>query len=103
MTTPAHAAIEHHAYHLWQQEGRQDGQALDHWLRAEAALASVETLPHDRPAKPGGHPPSVMAAEVAARRQRSDARAPERPRRGTTDRAEPAESGKPIWPTPASS
>ncbi len=103
MTSPSHEAIEQHAYHLWQQEGCQDGQALDHWLRAEQALASADPLPRNGPAKPGGHPPGLMAAEDSARRQRADARAPEMPRRGTTDRAAPAETGKPVWPQHASS
>ena len=31
------------AYHIWESEGRPDGKALDHWLRAEAA-----TLSHER-------------------------------------------------------
>ena len=103
MSTPSHDAIEHHAYHLWQQEGHQDGQALDHWLRAEQALASTEAQTHDGAAKAGGHPPSLIAAEDSARRQLEAARAPEMPRRGTTGRAAPAESGKPIWPQHASS
>lgn len=27
------------AYRMWEQEGRPQGQALDHWLRAEAVRA----------------------------------------------------------------
>ena len=28
------------AYCIWEQEGRQSGQALDHWLQAELQLAA---------------------------------------------------------------
>lgn len=103
MSTPSHAAIEQRAYHLWQQEGRPDGQALDHWLRAEHALAPTDPPIHDGSGKTGGHPPGMIAAEDSARRQREGARAPEMPRRGTTGRAAPTESGKPVWPQHASS
>ncbi len=39
MTKDRHSEIERRAYFIWNQEGRPDGMALDHWLRAEAEVA----------------------------------------------------------------
>jgi hypothetical protein len=44
-------AIRERAYAIWEQEGRPDGQDLDHWLRAEAEIiaateAASQPLPH---------------------------------------------------------
>jgi hypothetical protein len=33
-------AIAERAYLIWENTGRPDGQALEHWLRAEAELAA---------------------------------------------------------------
>jgi len=33
------------AYRIWEQMGRPEGQELEHWLRAEAELASERTAP----------------------------------------------------------
>ena len=33
------------AYRIWEQMGRPEGQALEHWVRAEAELASERTAP----------------------------------------------------------
>ena len=103
MTTPSRDAIEQHAYRLWQEEGCPDGHALDHWVQAEQTLTSPDSRPPDDRVIPGGHPPGMIAAEDSARRQREGARAPEMPRRGTTGRAAPEETGKPVWPQHASS
>ena len=43
------------AYRIWEQMGRPEGQALEHWVRAEAEIASERTAP-----AAGGEPaPSV--------------------------------------------
>lgn len=39
MTNDRHSEIERRAYFIWNQEGRPDGMALEHWLRAEAEVA----------------------------------------------------------------
>ena len=31
------------AYHLWEREGRPDGHALDHWLRATAERSRIKS------------------------------------------------------------
>jgi hypothetical protein len=42
--------ISERAYAIWEQQGRPDGQALDHWLQAEAELqdAGQTQAPADR-------------------------------------------------------
>lgn len=40
MTTGMNSSVERRAYEIWEQEGRPHGLDLDHWLRAEAELAS---------------------------------------------------------------
>lgn len=42
---PVHIKIEARAYEIWVHEGCQDGHDLDHWLRAEAEIASESTAP----------------------------------------------------------
>ena len=44
--------IAKRAYALWEQEGRPDGRDLDHWLQAEAELASSADGPPDAAATP---------------------------------------------------
>lgn len=39
-------AIAKLAYAMWEAEGRPDGRALDHWLRAERQLQAVKSRPH---------------------------------------------------------
>lgn len=46
MDTPSHAAEEaqeqwicQRAYQIWEEEGRPEGRALDHWLRAKDEIA----------------------------------------------------------------
>jgi hypothetical protein len=47
--TDLHEHIKWHAYRLWEQEGRPQGRADDHWLRAEAEVtggnSSAEVSP----------------------------------------------------------
>jgi hypothetical protein len=41
---PLHQAIAERAAELWEAEGRPEGRALDHWLKAEREVrADVET------------------------------------------------------------
>lgn len=40
MSTQFSHDIAERAYHIWEQLGRPEGQALEHWLLAEAELAS---------------------------------------------------------------
>lgn len=47
------AVIRLHAYRLWERRGRPDGQAMDHWLQAEAELAHLGGLPAARLPGPG--------------------------------------------------
>jgi hypothetical protein len=37
--------IAERAYHIWERLGRPEGQALEHWLLAEAELASSAVSP----------------------------------------------------------
>ena|SRR5262245_10233941 len=37
--------ISERAYAIWEQQGRPDGQALDHWLQAEAELRDAAQTP----------------------------------------------------------
>ena len=36
--------ISERAYAIWEQEGRPDGKALDHWLQAEAEIGSEKII-----------------------------------------------------------
>ena len=40
----SHSTAER-AYRIWEQMGRPEGQALEHWARAEAEIASERTAP----------------------------------------------------------
>jgi hypothetical protein len=56
--------IAKRSYLIWETEGRPDGKALDHWLRAKAALESE--------AAPGASaPPNRARAGAAPRKPRS--------------------------------
>jgi hypothetical protein len=51
MTDPdLHERIKQRAYALWEQEGRPEGRAEEHWRRAEAEVAGVNA---DEEAPPG--------------------------------------------------
>jgi hypothetical protein len=41
MPTDLHERIRARAYLLWEQEGRPEGRAEEHWLRAEAEVTGV--------------------------------------------------------------
>jgi hypothetical protein len=36
--------ISERAYAIWEQEGRPDGKALDHWVQAEAEIGSEKII-----------------------------------------------------------
>lgn len=38
MSLDAKEKLSEHAYYIWEAHGRPEGQALDHWLQAEAEL-----------------------------------------------------------------
>lgn len=42
--------IARRAYELWEAEGRPDGKAIDHWIRAEAMLRDAGTASTTAPA-----------------------------------------------------
>ncbi len=42
-----HDQIARHAYHIWERRGRPHGQAMQHWLEAEADLRRVVALGHE--------------------------------------------------------
>ena len=48
-------AIRERAYEIWQQEGRPEGRAVEHWILAERALAGSAEPPQSEqpPAQPG--------------------------------------------------
>ena len=39
---PTESEIRERSYQIWQNEGRPEGRAWDHWLRAEAELREKE-------------------------------------------------------------
>ncbi len=43
MTQLSHDQIAQRSFMIWEQEGRPDGQALDHWLQAERELSELFT------------------------------------------------------------
>jgi hypothetical protein len=45
--------IRRRAYILWEQEGRPEGRADEHWLRAEAEVAGVISSEEVPPGSPG--------------------------------------------------
>jgi hypothetical protein len=48
-----HERVRQRAYSLWEQEGRPEGQAEDHWRRAEAEVAGVNPGDEAPPGTPG--------------------------------------------------
>ncbi len=42
MASNRHAEIERRAYLFWEREGRPEGKALEHWLRAEREFEGQE-------------------------------------------------------------
>jgi hypothetical protein len=50
VSTQMSHSIAERAYHIWERMGRPHGQALEHWLRAEAELAIEPSRQADMPA-----------------------------------------------------
>ena len=44
MNNELHAAVAKMAYHIWDEEGRVEGLAADHWQRAEFKLMGRESI-----------------------------------------------------------
>jgi Protein of unknown function (DUF2934) len=63
MVTDRDREIARRAYEMWELEGRPDGRALDHWLRAEAATRN-----------PAPAPEAITAAPAKPARQRRQTR-----------------------------
>ncbi|MBI4233292.1 MAG: DUF2934 domain-containing protein [Chloroflexi bacterium] len=65
------------AYQLWEQQGRPEGRALDHWLAAEQVWREQEGAATRRLASPSAPPMlSPQGGPTAAQKQR--ARSPRR-------------------------
>lgn len=43
MTSEREAMIRERAYQLWEADGRPEGRAVEHWVRAEAEVGGGET------------------------------------------------------------
>ena len=56
MTADREAEIAKRAYHIWESKGQPSDKALDHWLQAEAELATEAASPATstelKPSKP---------------------------------------------------
>jgi hypothetical protein len=67
-----HERIKRHAYLLWEQEGRPEGRAEEHWRQAAAELRAETELAGVHPGAGGGddqghaRAPSDLAADEAA-------------------------------------
>jgi Protein of unknown function (DUF2934) len=66
--------IRRRAYALWEQEGRPEGHADDHWVRAEAEVAGVRSA---APGAPGGRGAGRRRASSSPERAPSDLAADE--------------------------
>ncbi len=69
-------SIEVRAYELWEQEGRPDGRAHEHWFRAVLELANGKSAPANGARKPAKKAaPAVAAAPVAKPKKKAAAAA----------------------------
>ena len=59
--------IRRRAYELWEQEGRPDERAVDHWQRAEAEMAEGHAGTGGDESRGEGQGPNDLAADEAAR------------------------------------
>ena len=64
MTAVSKSDIAVRAYQIWESEGRPEGQELNHWLRAEAELATAALR------KLGAENPSPRASGASRRSQK---------------------------------
>ena len=65
--TDLHERIKWRAYSLWEQEGRPQGRAHDHWLRAEAEVTGANS---DGEVSPGAGEHTCPACRGTGRRGR---------------------------------
>jgi hypothetical protein len=64
--------IRERAYALWEEEGRFEGRAQDHWYRAERELAAFAAAPAVKaPASPKRRAPTAVKAGVVAKAKRA--------------------------------
>ena len=72
---PTVAEISALAYQLYEEDGKPDGQAADHWRRAEEILRHPETRPADNILSPPSEPEITRAlANVRAEDQKLEER-----------------------------
>ncbi len=67
MTVDHRSKIETRAYRIWESEGRRDGAALEHWLRAERELATEQPATAEVPAAPAPRRPESQRRRRKAR------------------------------------
>lgn len=67
---PTQAEIRERSYQIWEKEGRPDGLAWDHWLRAEAELQEKEAQVASSKPQQGG---SVGVKAVRAKKSSGSA------------------------------
>jgi Protein of unknown function (DUF2934) len=65
-----HDRIKRRAYALWEEEGRPDGRAEEHWFRAEAELIGATAGGEAGPGTPGAGVHVCPACEGTGRRGR---------------------------------
>jgi len=81
MGTETHVQLELRAYYIWEQQGRPEGLALEHWLEAQA-----EAAPETKPRRPKRRAkkvattteakPAIKAAKRPARSRREQTAGP---------------------------
>jgi hypothetical protein len=65
-----HDRIKRRAYALWEEEGRPEGRAQEHWLRAESEVTGANTGGEAGPGTPGAGVRVCPACEGTGRRGR---------------------------------
>ncbi len=98
MHSPTHAEITRRAEKLWQDYGRPAGRDEEIWLEAERTLTAASSK---SPSQPLGEGHSAHALVEKASEQRKEALAPQRPTK-SAPKAQPPETGKPLWSKPHS-
>jgi Protein of unknown function (DUF2934) len=65
-----HDLIKTRAYRLWEEEGRPEGRADEHWFRAETEVIGADTGEEAGPGTPGASVHICPACEGTGRRGR---------------------------------
>lgn len=79
MTRDLNTQIASRAYEIWEHEGRPNGKALDHWLRAEAELQETDReaiSSRQDPRQPTPHRESAPVERPRARRRKRTRQVP---------------------------